>query len=477
MKISESGRLDGAQPLAEPPAAPRVDLAAPAATRQTHSDVAHMSPPVPASLEAEQGVLGCCLLDARAVTECAARLRSPEAFYDLRHREVYETLVGMVDAGKPVDLYTVQVALKSKGVLDGVGGLEFLGGLQDATPSAANLEYYLAEVEQKFTVRLMLAALKKGHADLKQANGEAHLLIDRVEQEVLAVRRFAQGAQAAEGVKALVVSSVAEIERLHQSGGAISGMATGFTDLDKMLDGLHQGELVVVAAHTGQGKTALMMNIAEHAVLEERVPVGVFSLEMTAKSLVLRMLCSRARVNLRGVRDGRLLERDFPKLTAAALDIANSKLFVEDIGGLSIGELRARARRMVQNHGVRLLVVDYIQKLNGRPGRREENRQQEVADVASGLKDMAKELGVPVLTASQLSDDGRLRESRAIGQEADVVALLKHDEQADENGAVGVWVDIEKQRNGPTGRVRLTFLRAFTRFESAARVADEDVPQ
>ena len=383
----------------------------------------------------------------------------------------------MVSAGKPLELYLVQTALKARQMLDQVGGLSYLSELMDGVPSAANLDFYLAELQEKWVVRSMVAALKKGVLDLKSANGEAHGLIDQVEQDVLAVRRFAQGAQAAEGVKQLVVSSIQEIERLHASGGAISGLATGFADLDKQLDGLHAGEMTVIAAHTGKGKTALMMNIAEHAAIDSALPVGVFSLEMTARSLVTRMLCSRARVNMRSVRDGFLMERDFPKLTAAASKIANSLLFVEDIGGLAIAELRARARRMVQNHGVKLLVVDYIQKLKGQPGRRSENRQQEVSDVASGLKDMAKELGVPVLTASQLSDDDRLRESRAIGHEADTVMVLHHDEKQEQpSDGVGVWVDIEKQRNGPTGRVRLTFLKSFTRFESAARISDEDLP-
>jgi len=240
------------------------------------------------------------------------------------------------------------------------------------------------------------------------------------------------------------------------------------------------------------GKTSLAMNIAEHVAVDLRIPVGVFSLEMTAESLVMRMLCSRARVNLRSVREGFLAERDFPKLTGAAGKLAGAPLFLDDSAGLSVLQLRAKARRLAQQHGIKLFVVDYIQLLHS-TARRAENRQQEIADISNGIKALAKELDVPVIVLSQLNRDvekrgageaprlSDLRESGAIEQDADVVGLLyrasrEDDESGEERDAVPVNLLIAKQRNGPTGEVSLTFLKPFTRFESAAKISDEDVP-
>jgi replicative DNA helicase len=252
--------------------------------------------------------------------------------------------------------------------------------------------------------------------------------------------------------------------------------------------------MIVIAARPSMGKTSLAMNIAEHVAIEERLPVGVFSLEMTSESLVLRMLCSRSRVNLRNVREGFLAERDFPKLTGAAGKLANAPLFIEDSSGLSVLQFRAKARRMFLQYGIKLFVVDYLQLLHS-TATRAENRQQEIADISSGIKSLAKELNVPIIVLSQLNrelerEKGRkprlsdLRESGAIEQDADVVGLLykpssgDEDENANavEEDAVAVNLLIAKQRNGPTGDVHLTFLKSYTRFESAAKVSGEDVP-
>jgi len=272
----------------------------------------------------------------------------------------------------------------------------------------------------------------------------------------------------------------------------LTGISTGFPDLDKMTSGFHGGEMIVIAARPSMGKTSLAMNIAEHATVDDRLPVGVFSLEMTAESLVLRMLCSRSRVNLRSIRDGFLAERDFPKLTGSAGKLAGAPLFIDDTPGLSILQLRAKARRMVQQYGIKLFVIDYLQLLHS-TSRRAENRQQEIADISSGIKALAKELNVPLIVLSQLNRDlekekGRpprlsdLRESGAIEQDADLVGLLykpksgdEDDGLAQEQDAVPVNLLIAKQRNGPTGEVSLTFLKAYTRFESAAKVSDVSI--
>lgn len=276
----------------------------------------------------------------------------------------------------------------------------------------------------------------------------------------------------------------------------LTGIPTGFSDLDKMTSGLHGGEMIVLAARPSMGKTSLAMNIVEHVVLEEKLPVGVFSLEMTAESLVLRMLCSRARVNLQSIRDGFLAERDFPRLTGAAGKMAGAPLFIDDTAGLSILQLRAKARRLSQQYGIKLFVIDYLQLLHS-TARKAENRQQEIADISNGVKALAKELKVPVIVLSQLNRDmerdknrkprlSDLRESGSIEQDADVVALLYRPSSGDEEDgppreeatgdAVPVGLLIAKQRNGPTGEVPLVFMKGYTRFESAAKVSATDVP-
>jgi len=285
------------------------------------------------------------------------------------------------------------------------------------------------------------------------------------------------------------------VENFFNRQGVLGGLASGYADLDRMTDGFHGGEMIVFAARPSMGKTSLAMNIAEHVVLTQKLPVGVFSLEMTAESLVLRMLCSNARVNLRNIREGFMTESDFPKLTSAAGKMSSAPLFIDDTPGLSILQLRARARRLWQQHGVKLFVVDYLQLLHSTSRRAQENRQQEIAEISSGIKALAKELNVPVIVLAQLNrelekDKSRkprlsdLRESGSIEQDADLVGLLykpssgEDDESASPEESDGLPVNllIAKQRNGPTGDVHLTFLKPYTRFESAAKVSDDDVP-
>jgi replicative DNA helicase len=293
----------------------------------------------------------------------------------------------------------------------------------------------------------------------------------------------------------LVNQAITTIEQFHARQGQLSGIATGFIDLDKMTSGLHPGEMVVIAARPSLGKTSLAMNVAEHAAIDQKLPVGVFSLEMTAESLVLRMLCSRARVNLRNIRDGFLAEQDFVKLTTAAGTLSRAPLFIDDTSGLSILQLRAKARRLQQQHGIKLFVVDYLQLLHS-TARRAENRQQEIADISNGIKALAKELKVPIIVLSQLNRDfekdksrkpnlSDLRESGAIEQDADLVGLLyradpedptKRRESEDDalsQDTVPINLLVAKQRNGPTGDVHLTFLRSITRFENAAKVSED----
>jgi replicative DNA helicase len=451
----------------------------------------------PHSPEAEQGVLGCALLSPNeCIGECVEKLKDEgrETFYDLRHQTIYEELVEMFNTREPVDLITVQQRLKNKQLLEQVGGIAYLSQLQDAVPSAANLSYYLEIVREKYLLRKMITVCSEVVGRVYDYEGEVDALLDEVERDVLRISESrAQGNII--GTKELVNRAIGTIENYFNRKGVLNGLPTGFADLDRMTDGLHHSEMIVIAARPSMGKTSLAMNMVENMVLDTKVPVGVFSLEMSAESLILRMMCSIARVNMRSIREGFMSEADFPKILNAAGRLASAPLFIDDTAGLSILQLRARARRMSQQHGVKFFVIDYLQLLHSTARRSQENRQQEIADISSGIKGLAKELRVPVLVLSQLNrelekDKSRkprlsdLRESGAIEQDADVVGLLyKPSAGDDEDGPApdemdGVPVNllIAKQRNGPTGDVNLTFLKSYTRFESAAKVSEEDMP-
>jgi len=447
----------------------------------------------PHSLEAEQGVLGCILLSPNdCINECITKFKGgSEVFYDLRHQTIFDVVAEMYDQREGIDLITVQQRLKNKQLLEQVGGVGYLATLPDLVPSAANLSFYNDIVYEKFLLRKVIRVCTGVVGRVYEYEGEVDALMDEIERDVLRISESRVQSQT-NSIKELVKKAVNTIEDYHARQGALTGLGTGFTDLDRMTTGLHEGEMIVIAARPSVGKTSLAMNIAEHVALDEKLPVGVFSLEMTAQSLVLRMLCSRARVNMRSVREGFLAERDFPKLTGAAGKIAGAPLFIDDSSGLSILQLRAKARRMHQQYGIKLFVIDYLQLLHS-SSKRADNRQQEIADISSGIKSLAKELKVPVIVLSQLNreverEKGRtprmsdLRESGAIEQDADLIGLLYRPSKEDEESAERVEAEpinllIAKQRNGPAGEdVRLTFLRAYTRFARAARIEDADFP-
>jgi len=450
----------------------------------------------PHDLDMEKGVIGCQLLSPNeCVGEVIEKLKGigVEAHYDLRHQTIQTELFEMFDTRVPIDVITLQQRLKDKQLLEQVGGIAYLSQLQDAVPSAANLSYYLDIVREKYLLRKMIQTCTDVVGRVYDYEGEVDALLDEVERDVLRISESRSQSDAMT-TKDLVNKAIGTIENFFSRKGTLTGLGTGFADLDRMTDGLHGSEMIVVAARPSMGKTSLAMNIVEHVVLEDKLPAAVFSLEMSAEALVLRMMCSIARVNLRSIREGFMSESDFPKLTSAAGRLANAPLFIDDSAGLSILQLRARARRLHQMHGVKLFVVDYLQLLHSTARRSQENRQQEISDISSGIKALAKELKVPVLVLSQLNrelerDKSRkprlsdLRESGAIEQDADLVGLLykpsagdDDDGNTEEADGLPVNLLIAKQRNGPTGDINLTFLKSYTRFESAAKVSDEDVP-
>ena len=474
-----------------------VDLKKPQRRRAPIPDATKVDRLPPHSHEMEQGVLGCILLSPKeCLGHCIEKLgeSTREIFYDLRHQTIFDALAEMYDKQEAIDVITLQQRLKDKQLLDQVGGIAYLSGLPDVVPSAANVGYYFEIVREKYILRRMIHTCTDVVSRVYDHEGEVEQLLDEVERDIL---RIGEARVVADDktIKTLVNNAITTVEDFHARQGMLTGVGSGFSDLDKMTSGFHAGEMIVIAARPSMGKTSLAMNIAEHVALESKLPVGVFSLEMTAESLVLRMLCSRSRVNLRNVRDGFLAERDFPKLTNAAGKLSNAPLFIDDTASLSILQLRAKARRMFQQYGIKLFVIDYLQLLHSTARRGADNRQQEIADISNGVKALSKELKVPIIVLSQLNRDlekrgpgerprlSDLRESGAIEQDADLVGLLYRDtkgkdddEPSVEQETVPVKLFIAKQRNGPTGDVDLVFSKSYTRFESASKVSDDDLP-
>jgi len=448
----------------------------------------------PHSPENEMGVLSCILISPKCMNECVTRFKEAgDVFYDLRHQTIYNEMVAMEEERAIIEVITVQQRLKDKQLLEQVGGITYLSQLADYVPSAWNLPSYIDVVLEKYLLRKMIATCTDLVGRVYDHEGDVDVLMDEFERDALAIRPKQTGDD--KPIKELVCVAIQRIEEAFNRKGVIQGIPTGFVDLDKMTNGMHAGNMIVVAARPSMGKTSLCMNIAEHVVLNEKLPVGVFSLEMTAEELTLRTICSCARVNLRDINEGFMNESMFPKLTSAAGKISNSKLYLCDISGLSILQLRARARRMVQMFGIKLLIIDYLQLIHAATKRGRDNRQQEVSDVSSGIKELAKELRIPILVACQLNRDlekdkkrkprlSDLRESGSIEQDADLVGMLyrpdrsEDEEDQDEKEAYPVNLLIAKARNGPTGIVSLTFFKSHTRFESAARIPvdEEDVP-
>lgn len=443
----------------------------------------------PYSTEAEQGVLGCILLDPECMVTCIERLRAQGMeFYDLRNQTIYRTLVELYDDRISIDVITLHERLKLWHKVEQVGGIPYLSSLSETVPSAANLPFYVDILLEKYSLRQMIAVCTDAVGKCFDQKVPVDTLLGQVETDVIAVSE-ARAEPVSYTMVSLVNESIHLIEEIHLNQGIVTGVATGFTDFDKMLNGLQRGEMLVLAGRPSTGKTALAMNIVDYVAVENQLPVGVMSLEMTARALVLRMICSRARVNIRNVNSGFLADTDFAKITNAAGHLHHAPIYIDDTGGLSVMQVRAKLRRMKQKHDIKLGVVDYLQLANA-PGA--QSREDEVGKISTGLKNLAKELDIPMLVLCQMNRSieheknrrprlADLRESGRIEQDADVVAMLysvknPYDEDETEHqDARPVNCLIAKQRNGPTGDVHFTFLRNYTRFESAAKVSDADV--
>lgn len=418
--------------------------------------------------------LGECVV---AFGETAGRV-----FYDPRYQEIYTVLVEMWDEPTLIDVITVQERLRNKNLLDQIGGAQFLAELQDKVPSAANLGYYVALVKEKFLLRSMVRTLAECggriYEELPEGAGVEELL-DTIEADVLKVNS-GFGAEAMVPIKTRVHTLVDRIDDIRRGVGMISGIRTHFGYFDKMTGGLHYREAVVIAARPSMGKTSLAMNIAWNVATLERLPVGVFSLEMSGDDLTFRLMCAAAEVNFHQIRTGFIADADYGKLAEAAPKVARAPIHIDDEAALSILKLRAKARRMVQQYGVKLIVIDYLQLMNS-TNPKCKDRQGEIADISGGLKAMAKELNVAVIILSQLNRDieknknrkpqlADLRESGAIEQDADLALLLykpKGENEDENDDDIAVNGLIAKQRNGPTGDVEFRFWRWCMKYVDA----------
>ncbi len=463
----------------------------PSDLRQSGSYSPDIHRPLPQSQDAELGVLGSVLLSPKEVMgECIEKQITPEHFYIPAHATLFELLRELYDANKPIDFILLTQILRDRGELDKVGGPAFVTSLFTFVPTAANASYYLDILKEKYTLRQVITTCNEFARRSYEEQEEIDGFLDQVENKIFAIAQSRLGDKTFR-MKDSVMDALESIEKLYERRGEITGIPTGFTDFDKMTNGLHPAEMMVIAARPSMGKTALAMNIVENVAINQKHAVAVFSLEMSSQQLVQRLLCSRAKVNLGKVRDGFLADRDFHNLTVAASKLAESKIFIDDTAGLSILELRAKARRLKAQHDIQLIAIDYLQLLRSPSKRGQENRQIEIAEISSGVKALAKELAIPIIVLAQLNRNPEarsggkprlsdLRESGSIEQDADLVGLLvrseyyaEDDEQREETKGEAELI-IAKQRNGPVGEVPLTFLKEYTRFEDRAHAPEGD---
>ncbi|MDD3762076.1 MAG: replicative DNA helicase [Nevskiales bacterium] len=440
----------------------------------------------PYSIEAEQSVLGGLMLDNRAWNDLADRL-SPEDFYREDHQLIYRAISELVGTNRPCDFVTLTEHLKTQGQLDAAGGLAYLMTLANDTPSAANVMAYAEIVRERAVLRGLVQVggdvAELGYRPEGRSYGE---LLDMAEQRVFALRSRADHARSTYfSMPELMDGLERKIEYLRDNPTGLAGLSTGFTDFDKMTTGLHAGDLVILAGRPSMGKTSFALNIAEHVALYEKKPVAVFSMEMPAEQLALRMVSSFARIPMGNLRSGELEDMDWDRLVSQGSLIREAPLYIDETGALSPLEVRARARRIKARHGLGLIVVDYIQLMQV-PGTKD-NRTGEIAEISRSLKALGKELEVPVIALSQLNrgveqrDNKRprmadLRESGGIEQDADLIVFIYRDEvynkESPDKGTAEII--ITKQRNGPLGMVRTAFLGQYTRFDNLAQSSSYD---
>lgn len=433
----------------------------------------------PQNAEAEQAILGAILLDSRALSAVMEAI-GPEDFYRGSHQVIFEVMSELGEENEPVDLITVTARLKDKERLEEVGGVTYLSNLANAVPTAANVEYYAQIVEEKSLLRRLIrtatqiASSGYGSAD---SVGE---LIDEAEKKIMEIsnRRSAGGFIS---IRDVLMDVFERVEFLYHNKGGITGVPSGFPDLDKMTSGFQRSDLIIVAARPSVGKTAFALNIAQNVGVRAKETVAIFSLEMGASQLVQRMICAESNVDAGRLRTGHLEGDDWEKMTMAIGSLSEANIYIDDSASITVSEIRAKCRRLKKEKGLGLVVIDYLQLIHGK-GKGGENRQQEVSEISRTLKAIARELEVPIIALSQLSrgveqrQDKRpmmsdLRESGSIEQDADIVSFLYRDDYYNQDSEKKniIEIIIAKQRNGPVGTVELVFLKNFNKFVNLDR--------
>lgn len=428
----------------------------------------------PQNIEAEQSVLGGILIENEAINR-VVEILAPEDFYRESHRKIYHALIELSERDEPADLITTTNELRKKGELEAVGGASYLAYLIDSVPSAANIEYYARIVKEKAILRKLIETSTEIITQSYEDRTDVEAFLDEAEKAIFEISEK-RVKPSFFPIKEIVKESFKTIEQLYKKKELVTGVPSGFKELDRLTAGFQPSDLIIVAGRPSMGKTAFCLNIAQYAAIEGRIPVAIFSLEMSKEQLVLRMLCSEAQVEGTRLRTGYLAESDWPKLTMAAGTLSDAPIFIDDTAALSVLELRAKARRLKSEHGLGMIIIDYLQLMKGRG--KAESRQQEISEISRSLKALAKELNVPVIAVSQLSRKTEertgnrpqlsdLRESGAIEQDADLILFLFREEvyhRTEENRGKAEVI-IGKQRNGPIGKVDLAFLDKYTSFK------------
>jgi len=435
----------------------------------------------PQNLEAEQCVLGSILLQQGALVKIV-ELVAPSDFYREAHKFIFNAMVALFEKNEPQDIITVTNILKDKNQLDDVGGPAYLANLTDIVPVAANIIYYAQIIRSKAILRRLIQTSTEIAARCYEEQDDIDSLVDDAEQTIFEISRT-KSSQGFQALSKIIPETFKRVERLAEKKELITGVPTGYEDLDRITCGLQSSDIIILAGRPSMGKTALAMNIVQNAAIFSKIPVAVFSLEMSKEQLGMRMLCSVSRVNSQDLRTGFIKDTDWPKLARATGILSEAPIFIDDSPAISVLEMRAKSRRLKAEHNIGLVVVDYLQLMRGRSTA--ERREQEISEISRSLKAMAKELDLPVIALSQLNRSlesrpnkrpqlSDLRESGAIEQDADVICFLYRDEiynKSEDNPKRGIAeLIIGKQRNGPTGTIELTFIDKFTTFENYSRL-------
>lgn len=433
----------------------------------------------PQNLEAEQAVLGALFLSSDAMIVVSEMLNADD-FYRPSHRKIFTSMLEITSKGDPIDLITVTSHLQTQGHLDEVGGVVYLASLTNAVPTAANVDYYSEIVREKSVLRRLINVATEIAATGYSGTSEVTEILDVAEKQIfeLTQSKILRGFTP---IKDILVSSFERLEFLYNQKGGLTGVPSGYPDLDQMTSGFQKSDLIIVAARPSVGKTAFALNVAQNAAVRSNQPVAIFSLEMSKEQLVQRILCSEANIDAGRMRTGFLEESDWPKLTMAIAALSDAPIYIDDTPGITVAEIRSKCRRLQAEKGLGMIMIDYLQLIHGRAGKTD-NRQQEVSEISRTLKQIARELSVPVIALSQLSrsveqrQDKRpmmsdIRESGSIEQDADIVAFLYRDDYYDPESEKKniIEIIIAKQRNGPTGKVELVFLKNFNKFVSLER--------